>query len=141
LRRLLWLSILLALPWTARADDAGGPEAPLPPAIPAAIARADAMFATDLDLADPALADPSLDLHVDPTWPSLQRTRPVRSTASPAQPERGAQGPLSFRLAVQTRPEVGDEARQEHDEPPGIGEKVEGVVRRSTIGLKGIYRF
>jgi hypothetical protein len=126
-----WLSLLLVLPWTAWADDAGMPLEPVPPDIPAAVARAEAT----------PDAEPALDLAVDPTWPTLQNARPVRPLAKPRRPEHEAQGPLSFGLAVRTRHEVGDEARQIDDEPPGIGEQVEGLVRRSTIGVKGIYRF
>jgi hypothetical protein len=67
--------------------------------------------------------------------------RPVRPLAKPRRVEHDAQGPLSFGLAVRTRHEVGDEARQDHDQPPGLGERVEDIVRRSTIGVTGTYRF
>ena len=129
--RLPWLSLLLVLPWVAWADDPGMAQEPVPPEITAAVARAEAMFEPE----------PALDLAVDPIWPALQDTHPVRPLAKPRRPEHTTQGPLSFGLAVRTRHEVGDEARQDHDQPPGLGEQVESIVRRSTIGVTGTYRF
>jgi hypothetical protein len=130
-RRLPWLSLLLVLPWVAWADDPGMAQEPVPPEVTAAVARAEATFEPE----------PALDLAVDPTWPALQDMRPVRPLAKPRRVEHDAQGPLSFGLAVRTRHEVGDEARQDHDQPPGLGERVEDIVRRSTIGVTGTYRF
>jgi hypothetical protein len=133
-RRLPWLSLLLVLPWVAWADDPGMAQEPVPPEVTAAVARAEATFEPE----------PALDLSVEPTLPALpalEDTRVIPALARVKRPEPHAQAPLSFGLAVRTRHEVGDEARQDHDQPPGLGEQVEGIVRRSTIGVTGTYRF
>ena len=134
MRRLPWLSLLLVLPWAAGAADADMLQPPVPPDLSAAVARAEAT----------PHAEPELDLSVEPTLPALpalEDTRVIPALARAKGPEVDAQAPLSFGLALRTRHEVGDEARQHYDEPPGIGEKVEGIVRRSTIGVTGTYRF
>jgi hypothetical protein len=130
-RRLPWLSILLVLPWTAWAGDAGMPQAPVPPDLTAAVARAET--AADFE--------PEINLTVDPSWSALQDMRPVLPLAKPSRAKHDVQGPLSFGFAVRTRRAIGDEARQTHDEQTGLGEQVEGMVRRATFGVKGTYRF
>jgi hypothetical protein len=122
-----WLLILLALPGVARADAAwqpfgldGGP------------AEENADAAAD--------AEPALDLTFEPVTSERPQRRAATSLAPPSA-ERAPQAPFSVGLDIRTRHEVGDEARQEAADEPALADEVGAIMRRSTFGLTGTYRF
>ena len=134
MRRLLCLSILLALPCAASADQLGAAGSIRPESTPA-IEGAGA----------PADAAPVLDLSFDPPLPAEQRPRAVAPYAAPAPPGRDAAAPFSVGVKIKTRPpEVGNPAARataDPEDPQTLTDKVEGIVERSTVGLTGTYRF
>lgn len=133
MRRLLYLSILLALPCAASADQLGAAGSIRPESTPA-IEGAGA----------PADAAPVLDLSFDPPLPTEQRPRAVAPHAAPAPPGRDAAVPFSVGVKIKTRPEVGRPASRASSDPEDqqtLTDEVEGIVERSTVGLTGTYRF
>ena len=124
--RCLLLLILLSLPSVASADavEFFGPD--IAPAGESAVASAD---------------EPVLDLSLEPAAVAAPPRRTVPSLPQPASGGRATEAPFSVGLDIRTRHEVGDEARQEAPEEPTLTDEVAGVVKRSTFGLTGTYRF
>jgi hypothetical protein len=128
LRRLLCPLILLILSGAASAEPIG---VPLDLEIASADGGADAS----------SVAEPGLDLDFEPPAPALPRA-PI--APAPVRPESRAptpKAPFSVGLDIRTRHEIGDEARQEPANAVTLPDEVAGMMRRSTFGLKGTYRF
>ncbi|MGH6916515.1 MAG: hypothetical protein ACREJ0_02320 [Geminicoccaceae bacterium] len=133
MRCLLCLSILLALPCAASADQLSAAGSIRPESTPA-IEGAEAS-------ADPA---PVLDLSFDPPLPAEQRPPAVAPHAEPAPPGRDAAAPFSVGVKIKTRREVGSPASRASSDPEDrqtLTDEVEGIVERSTVGVTGTYRF
>lgn len=123
-RSLFWFFILFWLPDSGIADEKG------------LLAGANGLADETVSASD---SRPLLDLRFDP---ALTPTQPLPSAAlSPGPPDAGPASPPRFSLGLdlRTRHEVGDEARE--DSSGTLTEEVTGIVRRSTFGLKGTYRF
>ena len=136
--RLWWMLVLLAMPAVALADNASGPAGErLFPADEAGIERAQS----------PAAALPHLDLRLDPA--------PLRSPDPPTDPaavatdraERaaGADRPgsdrgLSFGVELRRR-STDNLAHAGTADAPGLQGNLERLIDRSTLGLRGRYRF
>jgi len=128
LRPLLCPLILLMLSGAASAEPIG---------VPSGLKLASAVEGVDAS----SDAAPGLDLDFEPPAPALPRA-PIAT--APARPESRAptpKAPFSIGLDIRTRHEIGDEARQEPAEQAALPDEVAGMMRRSTFGLKGTYRF
>jgi hypothetical protein len=132
-RCLLFLSLLLALPWAARADQLSAADLIRPaslPAIEGVGASADAA--------------PVLDLSFDPPVPAGQNTQAVMPHAAPVPQEHAAEAPFSLGVKIRSGREVAGPPRRvasDPEEPLTLTDKVEGIVERSTFGVTGTYRF
>jgi hypothetical protein len=130
-RSLLCLAILLALPSAARAEQTGA--AVLPEIKPAIAPKA---FAH---------AGPGLDLSFDPAVAAVEDLAPFApqpGAASPAPHVEDKRFSLGF--DIKNRGEIGSPAARAtalQPGPPSLGDKVEGIVERSSIGVTGTYRF
>jgi hypothetical protein len=133
---LLWLALLLALPWGAHADD------------PRAAASLDweSMPAT-AGTEPPADAPPPLDLSLDSTrsaGPGSPTIPPVAPLAKASRADRTVSGPFSVGVDIKTQRNLANPAVRatlDQDTTQTLTDKVEGVVRHSTFGLTGTYRF
>jgi hypothetical protein len=114
------------------------------------VARADAAwqpFGLEIAPADEspdasAAAEPALDLSFEPVAAgNAEPQRSIPALAPPASAERAPKAPFSVGLDIRTRHEVGDEATQEASEEATLTDEVSGIMKRSTFGLTGTYRF
>ncbi len=115
---LLCLAILLALPCTAQAEQSTSAHA------------------------DPA----GLDLSFDPAVAAEQVAGPLAERVEPAPRDSGTAAPFSLGMDIKTtsRRDVRSPASwtaSAREDAPTLGDKVEGIVERSTIGVTGTYRF
>ena len=127
-RSLLCLAILLALPCAAHAEQTSALVRPeIKPAIEA-----------------PTDAGPVLDLGFDPAMTVDEPAGPVMTHALPEPRVHDDAGSFSLGLNIKTRRELGSPAARataEEPGPPTLGEKLEGIVERSAIGVTGTYHF
>jgi hypothetical protein len=132
-RCLLFLSILLALPCAARADQLSAAESIRPASLPA-IER----------LGASADAAPVLDLSFDPPIAAEQGTQALLPHATPVAEGHDAEAPFSLGVEIKSGREMGGPPRRvasDPEEPLTLTDKVEGIVERSTFGVTGTYRF
>ena len=133
-----WILVLLGLPRLAAAD--GGS----PAAAPSAPEREPGIESIEKPGAMPA---PGLDLHLDPTEVPAS-PQPAPPALAPGIADRqvevdapaGERG-LSFGVEVRPRSQFGTRARQEATDAPGLQDDAERLIERSTIGVRGRYRF
>jgi hypothetical protein len=129
--------ILLALPCAVRADDTG---------MFASIERDSAPISVRTEAsgaAAPAL-DLNFDLDLSPGRPTgVRNIRPVASRAATSRPTPKVEAPFSVGLDLKGQRDLGSPASRAtaDEEVLQTLTDVEGVVRRSTFGLKGTYRF
>jgi len=134
---LVWLAVLLALPCGARADD------------PGALASLERESVPATARAEPADVASPLDLSFDRAFPvgqlsGVQTIRPVAPLAGASRPDRPVTVPFSVGVDIRTRRNLANPAVQatvDQDAAQTLTDKVEGVVRHSTFGLTGTYRF
>jgi hypothetical protein len=138
MRRRIWLIlILLGLPHVAAADTAGRV---------AAQAFADHEAALPRGERSAASFSPALDLQfVPPQPPPLQPSATVspERQADPADHSRAdpAAGSLSFGLELQRRRAPESRAWVDDENVPGLQDDIERLIDRSTLGVRGTYRF
>lgn len=135
-----WTLVLLGLPGIAVADGATGAAAKaIPPGSQPRIERAETPA---------AIPPPALDLRFDPTQlpsraPSIgPRTIGTdRVNRSPgAVPDATDRG-LSFGVEVQPRSRIGNLARENEANDPGLEDDLQRLIDRATLGVRGRYRF
>jgi hypothetical protein len=128
--QIMW--ILLGLHHGAAADPAVGPVAA---DSEAGIERAD--------------FPPALDLRILPRQPPAARVWPIEPGAigaegadrySAAEQDAADEG-LSFGLEVKRRPQLESRAWQDEDDAPGLQDDIDRLIERSTLGVRGSYRF
>jgi hypothetical protein len=139
--RTLWTLVLLGLPRLAAPDGATSPAVePIPPGSQPALETAE----------EPAaISRPALDLRIDPTQlPAShdppRRPRPIgpeRMDNYPGADQHATESGLSFDVEIRPRSQFGSEARHEAAPTPGLQDDVERMMERSTVGVRGRYRF
>ena len=131
---LLWMLALLAMPAGAAADNATGP----------AGERSITAGAVGSGPAEPpVVAASDLDLRLDPA-PLRPRQASSPAAIAPERADRGAAGAergLAFGLELRPLRSADSLARTGAADEPGIGDDFERLIDRSTLGLRGKYRF
>jgi hypothetical protein len=127
-RRVLWLLILLALPSVGRADPMG---------VPSGLVGEPAGESSDTS----ADAGSGLDLSFEPPLSAVRQRPAAPSLTGAASSPRAPITPFSVGLDIRTRHEIGDEARQEAAGETPLADEVADMMKRSTFGLQGTYRF
>ena len=133
-RCLLFLSILLTLPWAVRAGQLSTAESIRPASLPAIE-----------EVGAAADAAPVLDLRFNPPVPAGQNTQAAMPDAAPPVPEaHDAEAPFSLGVKIRSGREVAGPPRRIASDPEApltLTDKFEGIVERSTFGVTGTYRF
>jgi hypothetical protein len=139
-RRMWWTLLLLGLPRLAAADGASPAAAPGTPDLQSGIES------VETPAAHPP---PGLDLHLDPAGvPPAQELPTVPHAIAPGTADRqvdvephAAERGLSFGVELRPRSQFGNRARQDAADAPGLRDDAERLMERSTIGVRGRYRF
>jgi hypothetical protein len=141
MRRMMWWTLLvLGLPRLAAADGAS------PAAEPSTPDRKPGLENVE---APAAVPPPELDFGLDPTQlPGAQNPPPHPRAIEPARADRDAGGAqptaergLSVGVEIRPRSQFGNRAREEAADAPGLRDDAERLMERSTIGVRGRYRF